>query len=532
MTIRHSTRLWLIPLAAAWVFDLLFWQREPGVNFPIFVLLVLAAGLYLAFAAGKRPAPASWLLVPLLLVFAVMFAVRREGLTTMLNLVYSLTGLAIFSVTLLGGQWLRYSLSDYFARALRLVGGSLSLPLRYFFGKRAEGDEPASDSSTGARRLALPVLRGVLLAFPVVALLAALLASADPIFSQGLEGFLRLFRLENLGEYIFRAFYILAFGLVLMGVYLFALTRSQDEKLIGLEKPWLTPFLGSIESTVILASVDLLFAVFVAVQFRYFFGGQANIHLEGFTYAEYARRGFSELVAVACVSLGLFLGLSSITRRETARQRSLFTALGIALVLLVLVILVSAFQRLLLYEAAYGFSRVRTYTHIFMIWLGLLLIATILLEAAGRPRAFALAAVIAALGFGLSLNAVNVDAFIARQNVNRALSGERELDMAYLFSLSSDATPTLAQLFTTPGLPAPVKDRLGAVLACRSALEVIRYEPEAGWPSFNYSHYAAGRALQSVEPLLLAYPTSAGGYEIKVKINGETYSCYPDQSMD
>ena len=65
--------------------------------------------------------------------------------------------------------------------------------------------------------------------------------------------------------------------------------------------------------------------------------------------------------------------------------------------------LVSAFQRLVLYEAAYGFSRLRTYTHVFMIWLGLLLVAAIILEILRRERAVALAAAVASLGFAISL---------------------------------------------------------------------------------------------------------------------------------
>ena len=53
---------------------------------------------------------------------------------------------------------------------------------------------------------------------------------------------------------------------------------------------------------------------------------------------------------------------------------------------LVIVMLISAYQRLVLYEMAYGFSRLRTYTHVFMIWLGLLLITVVILEITRRER--------------------------------------------------------------------------------------------------------------------------------------------------
>jgi FtsH-binding integral membrane protein len=125
-----------------------------------------------------------------------------------------------------------------------------------------------------------------------------------------------------------------------------------------------------------------LFA-FVVVQFQYFFGGTTNIHVDGYTYAEYARRGFGELVTVAFFALLMLLTLSAITKRDTETQRRVFSGLGVTLVALLLVMLVSAFKRLGLYEEVYGFSRLRTYTHVFLIWIGLLLIATIALRFAG-----------------------------------------------------------------------------------------------------------------------------------------------------
>jgi len=80
--------------------------------------------------------------------------------------------------------------------------------------------------------------------------------------------------------------------------------------------------------------------------------------------------------------------------------------------------LVSAFKRLLLYEMAYGFTEMRIYPHVFMIWLALLLgwfLVTLWL----RPGRFAIGVVIACLGFVATLNVMDVDAFIVRRNVER-----------------------------------------------------------------------------------------------------------------
>ncbi len=189
-----------------------------------------------------------------------------------------------------------------------------------------------------------------------------------------------------------------------------------------------------IPAAVILFLVDLLFAAFVVVQFTYFFGAHTNITAEGYTYAEYARRGFFELVSVAVLSLVLVFGLGAITQRKIRSQQIVLTALNLVLICLVLVMLLSSWQRLNLYEEAYGFSRLRTYTTVFIPWLGALLVAVGVMDLLGKMRWFALSLLIATVGFVFSLPVLNIDSFIANRNIDRAVYGE-EFDAAYLASL-------------------------------------------------------------------------------------------------
>jgi hypothetical protein len=167
--------------------------------------------------------------------------------------------------------------------------------------------------------------------------------------------------------------------------------------------------------------------------------------------------------------------------------------------------LVSAFQRLLLYETAYGFSRIRTYTHVFMVWLGILLVATVILELVKRLRAFALAALLVSLGFGLTLNILGVDSFIARQNVTRAIQG-KALDTSYLYILSDDVIPPLFDLYNTANLPLKIKDDIGATLACRAVGadapgSQSRMQNRA-WPSFHLARSRAENLLSQNQTLL------------------------------
>jgi hypothetical protein len=285
----------------------------------------------------------------------------------------------------------------------------------------------------------------------------------------------------------------------------------------------------------VLGSVVILFISFVVIQFQYFFGGQANIHIEGYTFSEYARKGFGELVAVAFFSLLLLLGLGAITRRENETQRRVFSGLGIALVGLVIVMLISAYQRLVLYEEAYGFSRLRTYTHVFMFWLGLLLITVVFLEMTRRERAAGLAMVLALLGFIVSLNVLNVDAFIVKQNIQREIRSEKDetfsrgradLDSQYFLDLSDDAVPSLVSAFQSKSTPTAVKEKLGASLTC------IRYtraqeKREYPWQAFHVSRYNADIALSKVDKSLDAYKITDTEWPVTVNTpGGEEISCY------
>ncbi len=196
--------------------------------------------------------------------------------------------------------------------------------------------------------------------------------------------------------------------------------------------------------------------------------------------------------------------------------------------------LVAAFQRLGLYEAAYGFSRLRTYTHVFMLWLGLLLVAVVVLEVLHRERRIGLAMVVALLGFVVSLSLLNVDAFIVNQNVQREIrgltdkafaQGRADLDAQYFLDLSEDAIPPLVSAFHSKSLPASVKEKVGAALACK------RYERKQDtrivpWQSFHFSRLNADQGFRTVDKELDAYQIIDKDWPVQVKTpGGEKFSC-------
>jgi len=496
------------------------------VNFALFVALSLATGILLLRMDGLRLAPRSGLLLAPIAFLAALTFIRLEPVTMFLSVCMALFLMGLFTLTYLSGQWTRYAVVDYILGYLRLLGSMIARPLGLISENRRS--EPSREHKQS--QMIWPVVRGIIIALPILAIFASLLSSADPIFARRLGDLIDLFNIENLPEYIFRLVYILVIAYALAGIYLHAAQKSNETVE---EKTWLSPFLGFTESVIVLGSVVFLFAAFVLTQFQYFFGGQVNISIEGYTYSEYARKGFGELVAVAFISLLLLLGLGAITRRENNAQRRIFSNLGVVLVGLVIVMLISAFRRLVLYETAYGFSRLRAYTHVFMLWLALLLVAVVILEMTHRERAVGLAMLLAALGFILSLGLLNVDAFIVERNIQREVDRAQEhvsqegaaLDAQYFLDLSDDAVPSLVDAYHDKTLPDPVREEVGASLAC------IRYTRdqdtrELPWQSFHFSRYFADQALETVNRDLDAYDINDENLPVSVKTpGGQEFSC-------
>jgi hypothetical protein len=294
---------------------------------------------------------------------------------------------------------------------------------------------------------------------------------------------------------------ILIVGFLLAGGLAYATRPRGLDASDRLAAATLPRFLGVIEASVVIYAVNALFFIFMLIQIPYLFGGQVNIVEGKFTYAEYARRGFGELVFVALLVLGMMLLLNAVTRRDTVRQTTAFNLAATILLALTAALLASAFKRLWLYELAYGFTRMRVYPHVFMVWLAALL-AWFGLALWLHPKQLAIGILIAGLGFVATLDLLNPDAFIVRQNFQRytglavspagASYQTPEVDARYLTQLSEDAVPELATAVgqtsgkTRETLEAHLTDR-------RKAMDA---DPAwRRWQAFHVARYRAYAAL-------------------------------------
>ena len=409
-------------------------DNAPGVGVPI---VVAAAGA--ATLPAVRVARADWPLAAIGFLLALMPAVRDAEWLVAFDL---LAIAALGCLTVVGVAEWRSVAAAAFAIPAR------ALPVPGFLG-RALPRGPAL----------VPVARGVLLGGALVLAFGALFASADAAFSRLVES-----AVPDLGLLPLRLF---VFGFVTVALSALALAHRVPVRVPGAPEP--RPLRGP-EWVVPLVALNALFATFVAVQLAVLFGGQDHVlRTAGLTYAEYARSGFFQLIAVTALTFGVVAGAV-----RWAPPGRLSRGLIGLLLALDAVVLVSAIRRLALYESVFGLSVARVLAHTIALWLAVVLVLVVVAGVTRRASWLPRAVVGTAAGALLLLNAVNPDALIARSQLDRyARTGN--IDTYYLGLLSADAVPEVAKL------PEPLR-------TC--VFQYMRVEDDP-WPSANLARSRA-----------------------------------------
>ncbi|HEU0174805.1 MAG TPA: DUF4173 domain-containing protein [Blastocatellia bacterium] len=481
-----KTRLGISLMAAGFVGgalgDALLRATPWGLNLVVWIAALIASVTVVLILNRVEPgAGRKWLVIPLLF-FAAAVAWRDSTVLKALNLIGVVVTLSMILMRSQAVKLLAAGVTDYAFSVLASLFSALA-GAGYSIGGDIQWKEIPRD---GWAKHLVPVAKGLAISIPLLLIFGGLLASADAVFSGII---LRLFDwdVESLVVHcLLTAIIAWAVAGFLRGV-----VTGKEMKAGAANRPAFL-WLGVTETAIILGLLDVLFLKFVVVQFQYFFGGAARIQaVAGLTYAEYARSGFFELVGVAALVLPLLLATHWLLRKEKARDEIVFRILAGAQIALLFVIMVSALQRMRLYQREYGLTELRVYTTVFMGWLAVVFVWFAMTVLRGRRERFAFGAV--ATGFLAigALVAVNPDRLIARVNVDHAIAG-RDFDAAYAASLSADAVPELIEALA----------KLNRSQRCALAAQILQNKPIAGspgWRRWNWSCAEAARALAAGE---------------------------------
>jgi hypothetical protein len=451
--------------------DLLFQGQPLGLNVLLWTVAftgALAALLRVARAPlhqGRR-----FMVAPLLL-FAALLAWHASPLLIAANLLALAAAVTMGALRNTRTPLRAATLSDYgsgfVGAATSTAVGAVPLLMRDIRWNEVVG-RARSERATA-------VARGVVLGLPLLLLFGGLFVAADAVFKQLVSSAVPSPNPHLVG----RALIVAVWAWLAGGLLRDLLASRQEDEAVPFARP--RRGLGELEVGIALVFLDLLFLAFVVVQFRYLFGGSGLVQSEvDLTYAEYARHGFFELVAVTALTLPVLLLADWAL---AGRSRRMFRWLAALLLALLGVVIASALQRMRLYMQHFGLTELRIYATGIILWLAVVSAWFAVTVLRGKRHAFAVGALVAGFAATFALNVLSPDALIARTNVTRPV-----VDVSYLAGLSDDAVPTLVSRIRA--LPSSQR----AVLARRL---LDRGSAGGDWRSWNLARSRAAGALRS-----------------------------------
>ena len=448
-TIRFTRRQWLgLGLTAAasllWVifqpsiFDGRF-VTLPGFGMTRWVGLTFSA-LLLWAAPGKKFSRRGTALLTLTVALSLVFSLRADVDLWLMNLPVQL-GLMALTCLELRGEANLFTFRGLMGGLGRCVAGLFRYLPRPF-----QAATTVLFKQEGNRRIK-GFLLGVVLCVPLLVIVVLLLSDADSVFGGYFQNLISAVQTTNSATVLWAAIRFVAGTLMLCSLCCFMGLASAPE-----EKPETPSRAHAAMPATVLGALAAVYLLFAYVQFRYLFFA-AGAPAQG--YAQYARSGFFQLVAVAFLTL--MVVLPCVCRWPGSRA---VRGLAGLVTLLTLVILVSAAWRMALYVQAFGLTILRVVTLWGMLALAIALSAA--LAKALRPRlkiAAPLLMIVAASW--VLLNYANINARIAEYNV-RAWEAQPEsvrLDVTYLtYDLYPASAPVLKELYQNhPELEQPVE---------------------------------------------------------------------------
>ncbi|MGD7043851.1 DUF4153 domain-containing protein [Jeotgalibacillus proteolyticus] len=333
------------------------------------------------------------------------------------------------------------------------------------------------------RKVWSKIFYGLLLSMPLLFIVIALLMSSDLYFTTIMTQIPTWFTLISANT-VQDILIVLLFGCLFYGFFQAAFVYTETSTS---DNPGLIKGFDQIVVMTLLILLNLVYLFYLVIQFAYFFNGDLA---EGFTYAEYARRGFFELVTVTMINLTLTVLILHFVKQDHTFYKKSIQILLSFLLGSSLLILISAFMRLHLYEQAYGFTFTRILVHAFIIFLFVIIIYTMMkvwLQRLSLIHFYILSALI----FYCTINIINIDGIVVDRNLERyTLTGK--IDLNYLNQMSDTGKLGLIKLYQINPDVTGLED---LVVAIRGE----KLQNQSGeWQSYNLTEEQLIRKLQEL----------------------------------
>ncbi|MGH4051432.1 MAG: DUF4153 domain-containing protein [Clostridium sp.] len=468
-----------IAFGLAIIYDRLFSFKQVGISVVIFYVMFMGFFLWSIREKVRSIRNIDFIMIIPILLLAINYSIHSNSLLNYLN------GVMILLLTVISTLLIRYRdrkweydqlVRKVFTRVFKKIPENIWKP--FIFIKESitlKGKKQKNSTNKN-------ILRGLIISIPLLIVIIVLLTSADMVFKNYLMNFSRAFENINIGN-------TMSHFLVIMAIFLISFSYIWSFKYTCKHKEYNKKTLQwePISMLTVIFMINIVYLLFSIVQFSYLYGGDTSFLPSGFTYSEYARKGFFELFAVTIINFTILLSSMKFIKKDNKTISIIANILLTLLVGFTMNMLFSAHYKMSLYEQTYGFTYLRIFVHIFMFMLFLLFIIA-LIGIWNRKVPVNKVLLITVLIMYIVLNYINVDKVIAQKNIDIYYKTQK-IDVLYLESLSYDATVEIIKLKNDSN--EEVSSEVNIYLSD------IKKElsKESSWYEFNYSKYRSKKAI-------------------------------------
>ena len=491
------------------IFNCFFTDKELGISFPIFMLLCIFVFLWSQkHIITKNTKSIGWLLLLPISLLALTVPIYSNMVLRFFN-IWIVLFLMISSSILIVNENICWEKFEFIKRVLYQATfytlRNLLLPIKlvsslFTFKKGHKLNSKYKN-----------ILLGLCISIPLIIILLNLLISADMVFGYYLSKFLSWITYINFNTIFFRGLTILCVFLYLSSYYItfsnscaidmqFKKTKSSSD-LFTLKNPEddvssynteakkaLSFSLPKETMITILVLINAIYLIFTIIQFSYLYGGVTGALPSSFTYAEYARRGFFELIFVTLINLSILLLFIKYSKPLDKVSKSIIHVFLSLTLFFTLIMLFSSNYKLNLYESSYGYTTLRLFVHLFLILL-LILFIIILMGIWRDSFPLTKALILSLLIMYVTLNYLNIEKIVAIENIKR-FEQTTKIDFYYLTTLSYDAYPAIIKLTNSNNIDLAKKAK-----EYLHNEKIKLYNENRSWYEFNYSKYRARKLL-------------------------------------
>ena len=461
---------------------ILFFDKEVGLSAFLFIAPFTYYIIYLLGKNGKiKNEKAKWLFIPIVLLSLTYFLF--DSSLKQLNLIVILT-LIISMLIMLFDENINISkiiekMIDIFLLPIFDCSKIIKEVINEFFRLCKKNN---SEDQNGKYK---SIIKSALYTIPLVFIVLCLLISADTGFSNLFYGIFE-FIFNILGKFkildiIVRIVLVGISFIYLLGIFKSILNSKDDGKIKSLE-PNIN--METLTIKMVLGTLNIIYLVFSIVQLKEVFEFNFNSN-----YAEFARKGFFELMIVSIINLITIIVAKN--NENKGEKNTYIKSMDLVMIFFTFTFIISAAVRMSLYESAYGYTHLRFLVYFSLFTEAILLIPTIIYILDKKMNLIKVYFTIITIMY-VVLNFINMDKFIAKKNVDRYFETGK-IDFDYLkYNLGMDAIPEITRLMDIEDSYTKRIVR-GYIKATSNELENEKFD----FREFNYSKYNAKKCIQA-----------------------------------